>query len=393
MLESYFPVVGGMEAQGRTLALELKRQGVAPLIITRRTSPDLLREDEVDGIPVYRCGPSGGSSRNRWLFMLTCIPSLIRLRGQYDVLLVSGFRVLGIPAVLIGKLFDKKTVLKAECMGEMNGAFFTGGLDLMKMKRGSLLMRVFLVLRNRWLKQGDAFVSMYAEMTGEFRACGVEEARIHCIPNAVDPERFVPPAEALKQVIVKELDLPADRRFMVYTGRLVSYKGVLRLLRVWDEIRNRYPDVVLLLIGAGGVDVFNCEDESRRYVAEKGMDDQVIFTGPVRNVDAWLKACDLFILPTENDAFPICILEAMSSALAIISTPTGALKDVIQDGITGRIIPAGSDEALRDAMKELLGDPALCRRLGDAARRAVLEHYTPDAVVARYMELFRAISE
>jgi len=388
LLESYYPVVGGMEAQGRTLALALKREGASPFVITRRTSPDLKRTDEVDGIPVFRCGPSGRSSRNRWFFMLTCIPALVRQRWRYDVLLVSGFRVLGISALLIGKLLGKKTILKAECMGEMDGAFFFGGLDRAGLGRRSVGMRLFLAARNRWLKKAAAFVSMYSEMTEEFLSCGVTKERIRCIPNAVDTDRFAPVDAAKRERLCGELGVPVERRYMVYTGRLVSYKGVMRLLRVWDGLRREYPEVTLLLIGEGGVDVFNCEEEARRFVAEREMEEQVFFTGAVRCVDAWLKVCDLFILPTENDAFPICILEAMSASLAIITTPTGALKDVIQNDVTGRIIPAGQDEALRDAMAALLDDESLRRRLGEAARAVVLEKYTPEAVAAQYLDMF-----
>ncbi|MDD4734474.1 MAG: glycosyltransferase family 4 protein [Kiritimatiellae bacterium] len=389
LLESYYPVVGGMEAQGRTLALALKCRDAAPFVITRRTSPDLRRGDEVDGIPVYRCGPTGRSSRNRWFFMLTCIPMLIRQRRRYDVLLVSGFRVLGISALLIGKLLGKKTILKAECMGEMNGAFFFGGLDRTGLGRHSVGMRLFVAVRNRWLKTADAFVSMYSEMTEEFLSCGVPEARIRCIPNAVNPDRFAPVEGAVRHRLCEELGLSPERRYVVYTGRLVSYKGVMRLLRVWNGLRRNYSEVTLLLIGEGGVDVFNCEAEARCYVTDQQMESQVVFTGAVRCVDAWLKVCDLFILPTENDAFPICILEAMSASLGIITTPTGALKDVIRDGVTGRIIPAGQDEALRDAMVSLLGDEPVRRRLGEAARAAVLEKYTPEAVAAQYLSVFR----
>lgn len=389
LLESYHPVVGGMEAQGRTFAQMLKARGAEPVIITRRTSPDLPKQEQVDGVPVYRCGPCGRSSRNRWFFMLTCIPALIHLRRRYDVLLVSGFRVLGIPAVLIGRWFGKKIILKAECMGEMSGAFFFGGLDRLRVKRGSLLLRAFLSLRNRVLKKADGFVSMYSEMTQEFREGGVDAGAICCIPNAVDAEAFAPVDAKARARLCEALGLDAARRYLVYTGRLVSYKGVLRLLRVWKELRVRHADWTLLLIGEGGVDVFNCEEEARRYADEQKMADQTVFTGPVRNVRDWLKVCDLFILPTENDAFPVCILEAMSSGLGIITTPTGALKDVIQDGVTGRIVAAGRDEALQKAMEELLSDAGLRGRLGGAARAEVLAHYTPSAVADRYLALFR----
>jgi len=392
LLESYYPVVGGMESQGRTLVSELRRQGAEVIVITRQTSPDLPRRDRIDESLVIRCGPSGRSSRNRWLLMVTCIKALFVHRRAYDVILVSGFRVLGISAVLIGRSCGKKVLLKAECMGEMSGAFFAGGLRQYRLGAASWPMRLFIRIRNAWLRRADRFISMYSEMTGEFIEYGVSAARIECIPNAVDPARYAPVNKEARLPMLEKLGLPRDRRFIVYTGRLVSYKGVLRLLRVWQEIRAQFPDCVLIMVGEGGVDVFNCEAEARAFAAEQGMQDQVVFTGAVRNVDEYLKVAGLFVLPTENDAFPVCILEAMAAALPVLATPVGALKDVIADRVTGRIIEAGSDGALREALQEMLASPDALAQIGATARREVLEKYTPPAVARRYLELVDSLT-
>ena len=76
------------------------------------------------------------------------------------------------------------------------------------------------------------------------------------------------------------------------------------LLRVWQRIAARHPQVQLVLVGAGGLDIHACEAELRDYVRANGLADRVIFTGNVDTVPEYLRASDAFVFPTENDAFP-----------------------------------------------------------------------------------------
>jgi len=387
LLESYYPVVGGMETQARNMAQGFAEKGIEQIIVTRRTSPDLPQEELIDDIPVYRAGPTGRSSRYRWLFMLSSIPTMIRLRKKYDVILVPGFRVMGITAVLIAKLLKKKAMLKAECIGELSGEFFTGGLASVKMKRSSFLFNLFLKARNHWLIKADSFVSMYSEMTEEYLHYGVSEECITVIPQSVNAELYAPAAPEEQRVLREKLHLPLDFKLIVYTGRIVSYKGVPLMLEVWQEIRAKYPDAAIIIVGEGGVDSFNCEQEVRDYVKTHQMEKQVIFTGAVKNVDEYMKACDIFALPTQNDAFPLCLLEAMASQMPIITTTVGALKDVIHDRENGLVVQPGSAEELKEAIETLLSDEALGKKLGETALKQARQCYTRSAIVDRYIEL------
>lgn len=388
LLESYYPVVGGMETQARNLATILRDQGVEQIIVTRRTSSELASSEVVDGIPVFRSGPSGRSSRFRWLFMLTCIPLLIRKRKMYDVILVPGFRVLGIAAVLLTVLLGKRSVLKAECIGEMSGEFFTGGLDSLKMKRSAFLFRMLLSLRNRWLAKASAFVSMYTEMTGEFEDNGAPAEKITMIPQSVDQNKYCSASAEEKQELRQKLGLPANDRLAIFTGRIVSYKGVPVLVDVWRKIRDAYSDVTLVICGDGGVDIFACEDEIKAFVKEHKLEDSILLPGAVRNVDEYMRAADMFVLPTENDAFPLCLLEAMACGMPIITTTVGAIKDVITHEDTGLVMQPGSGEELHVCLTRLLDDAALGKRIGLRAREEVDAKYTRDIVARQYVALF-----
>ncbi|NIP50544.1 MAG: glycosyltransferase family 4 protein, partial [candidate division Zixibacteria bacterium] len=86
----------------------------------------------------------------------------------------------------------------------------------------------------------------------------------------------------------------------VFTGRLVSYKGLPLLLEVWRKIYDRRQNVTLLLLGTGGLDIHNCETELKAYVEENNLQETVRFTGAVQNVPDYLQAADVFVFPTED---------------------------------------------------------------------------------------------
>lgn len=392
LLESFYPVVGGMETQARNMAESFRRAGLTVIVVTRRVSPSLPARDEVDGTPVVRIGPSGASSRLRWLFAATCMPTLFRLRRQYDIILVPGFRALGIPAVILAKLLHKKCVLKAESSGEMSGEFFSGGLERMRLKPDSLPVRAALRIRNRLLARADAFASLSREQTDEFTRCGVPASRIVVIPQSVRTDRFRPASPEERKQLRRPLGIPEHCPVIVYTGRIVSYKGLPLLLQVWPDILAKYPEARMFAVGGGGVDVFNCEDDVRKFIAEKKLGGSVTLTGAVQNVEDYLRAADLYALPTQNEAFPLALLEAMACGLPCISTPVGGIPDIIRAGENGLLVPAGDAVALRDALLTLLGDSALRAKLGAAALATARTQYAREIVTQKYVDLFRRLT-
>ena len=126
--ETYYPVVGGGETQARLLADGLIANGHSVLILTRRSDAVLRQHENYGDVSVYRLAPLGSGQLKKWGLLLSSLPALIRLHNQYDLIFVSGYRIIGLTAILIGKLFRKPVVLKADSQGEMSGEFFESGL-------------------------------------------------------------------------------------------------------------------------------------------------------------------------------------------------------------------------------------------------------------------------
>ena len=391
LTETYSPVIGGGETQARALAEGLAAKGFAVTVLTRRSDTTLARTERIGPVTVYRIPPTGHQHYKKWGLMVASIPALIKLRHQYDLVFVSGFRVVGMTAVIVSKLLNKVCVLKADSLGEMSGSFFAPGLARMGLRPSAAAFRLFLRLRDSILKQANAFVAISSAVADEFKAEYVKPSSIKMIPNSVDTRRFFPVTPPEKEALRRKLGLPLGDKIAVYTGRLVSYKGLPLLLRMWRDIMTEHNHLRLLLVGSGGLDIHNCEAELKAYVSANGLQDNVRFTGSVDNVHEYLQASDMFVFPTEEEAFGISLIEAMACGLPVISTPVGGVPDILEHQHNGLLVEPGDARQLFEAFETLMNNPAFSARLGQAAWRTVQNRYCADRVTNDYIEFFRRI--
>jgi glycosyltransferase involved in cell wall biosynthesis len=389
--ETYYPVVGGGETQARLLAEGLIAQGHSVIVLTRRSDAGLSRYEAGDGVTVYRLAPVGSGQLKKWGLLLSSLPALVRLRDQYDLIFVSGYRIVGLTAVLAGKLFRKRVVLKADSQGEMSGEFFESGLKKFGISRSSLPFRLFLGCRNAILKKADAFSAISPEIASEWNSNGVPLHKIRVISNGVDTALFFPADAGRKSFLREKLNLPPSATIAIFTGRLVSYKGLPLLLEVWNEIRRSHENAKLLLAGSGGLDIHNCEARLRAYVNATGLGNDVFFLGPVQNIPEYLQAADLFVFPTENDAFPSSLIEAMACGLPVVTTPVGAINTIVAHQETGLMVQPGNHEQLFDAIKLIMTDKTLAIRLGCAGNQVVRERYSAEAMLSKYFSFFASL--
>lgn len=394
LVESFYPNIGGTERQVRLLAEDLARDGWAVTIVTRRTDGSLSPRETLGDASVRRIGPVGRGPLKKWGMMLTCLPSLVRLRRHYDLLYVPGFRVLGVPAVLVSTMFRKSCVFRAVSRGEMSGHFFDAGVE--RSRFGglvSVLFKIALPLRNRLFRKVDALVAISAEIAEEYRASGVEERLILRIPNPVDTVRYCPVSGEEKRRLRQQLKLPEGRRLITYTGRLVKWKGLPSLLKAWEHLCGDMGDLLLVLVGEGSNDIDNCADELRRLCDEKGLRDSVLFTGRVENVHEYLQASDLFVFPTENEAFGIALIEAMACRLPVVSTAVGGVRDIVRDGENSLVVPPEEPKRLEEAIRRLLSDGALANRLAAGALETARLKFARPVVAAQYQALFTSLAD
>ncbi len=390
LTETFHPEIGGGERQAALLAQGLQRRGHAILLIARRSRTGLPAEAVEDGIRIVRLPPVGAVRHARWGMLLYVPAALWRLRLDYDVLLVSGYRALGIPAVLVGRGLGKPVVLKADSLGEMSGAYFRPGLARLRLSPDGFLVRTLLRQRNWLLRRAAAQVAISGEIEAELRAAGIGPAQVWRIPNGVDTVDFRPAMPEERSRLRGVLGLPPGP-VIVYTGRLVSYKGLPLLLDAFRELGDRW-DATLVLVGEGGGDQHNCEAALRDQAGAPGLGPRVRFAGAVTRVEDWLRAADCYAFPTENEAFGLALVEAMACGLPAVTTRVGGLADYVEPDVNALVIEPGDRAALVAALEALLGDPRLRARLGAAARDSVCARFGEDAVAAHYERLLAGLA-
>lgn len=387
LTETYHPVTGGGETQARALARGLTRRGWSVLILTRRSDASQPREEWLDGARIVRLPPAGASRKRKWGLLLTAFWGLMRRRGDYAAVVVSGFRILGVPAVMATRLLGRVCLLKADSLGEMSGRYFAAGLETIGLTPTSLPFRALLKLRNGLFRRAERFIAISSSIERELAQSAVGADRIVAIPNSVDVARFHPVDAATRDSLRRRLGLPVDRVLTTYTGRLVSYKGLFLLLDAWRSEPALQEAGTLLFVGSGGLDIHNCEGELRGSVARYGLEDSVRFAGEVHDVRELLQASDVFVLPSESEAFGISLIEAMATGLAVVSSDAGGLSDIVSDGMDGLRFPSGDGSRLRHALRRLHADAALREKLGSAARESAVARYSTEMVVERYEEV------
>jgi glycosyltransferase involved in cell wall biosynthesis len=194
---------------------------------------------------------------------------------------------------------------------------------------------------------------------------GLAPGQVHVCRHGVDLAKFTISART-----------PRPGR-IVSVGRLVPKKGFDILIRACGELRRRGIAFELVLLGGGEL-----HDELLALANDQGIGDRIWMLGgrPQRDVIEQLAAAEIFalspvVLPDgDRDGIPNVLLEAMAAGVPVAATAVSGIPEVVTDGQTGRLVPPQRPDLLAEALAQLLTDPALRSRLGQAGRRHVSEH-------------------
>jgi glycosyltransferase involved in cell wall biosynthesis len=206
---------------------------------------------------------------------------------------------------------------------------------------------------------------------------GLIRENVGVIGIGVDTERFRPREE--------KPEPRGSRRLIVgYVGRFFRIKNVPLLIRSVARLVRTGADLELHIAGEGPEG-----PEMKKLASDLGLADRVRFFGDVENVSELLRTFDMYVLSSDNEANPNSLLEAMASGLPCISTDVGNVRELLDHGRVGLLVPPGDDESMAIALKRLADEPGMRAKLGDAARRRVIEHYSMSGMLDAYEALYR----
>jgi glycosyltransferase involved in cell wall biosynthesis len=391
LTESFHPVLGGGEKHIRALGSALASAGHSVSVVTRQSEAGWPAEELLDGMRVFRVPPAGAARTGKYRMVPAAMRTLIRERAAFDLLVVRGTRVLGLPGILVARALGKAVVLQAEINGEMSGQAYTWGT---RFEGGTVaqLVRAGVRVRNLLLRDADGFVAMSRAIRSEFEAAGVRPTKIAHIAHGVDRARYRPADPAEKAALRARLGLPEGADIVCYTGRLLRGKGLETLVDAFARVAVRRPKAHLLLVGSGEGQALSVEAELRERVECQGLATRVSFAGRVDAVEDHLRACDVFAFPSVYEALGISLIEAGSCGLPAVGSRTGGIVDVIEEGESGFLVEPGSVEGLGAALERLLADEGLRLRMGRQAVQFAALRFDFASTVVRYRSFFAEAS-
>lgn len=185
---------------------------------------------------------------------------------------------------------------------------------------------------------------------------------------------------ALEPVVLK-----SDGVSIGMAGRLDAIKGLNFLIKAIPEVRKRVDEKFHIYIIGDGPE----EEALRNLARELGVEELICFEGYQDNVPAWLKAWDIFCLPSLQENHSIALLEAMRAGKAIVCTSVGGNPETVEDGKEALVVPARNSEAIADALVKLIESESLRKKMGHDARERFLRNFTEDIMKKKLCEVLK----
>lgn len=183
--------------------------------------------------------------------------------------------------------------------------------------------------------------------------------------------------------------LPFDPPRILYAGRLADEKGVDIALSALAALRDRFPQIHLIVAGDGPA-----RDDLKRQASKLDLNEVVEFTGWIQpeNIPELINRSTLMVIPSRyREPFGLIAVEAAQMRRPVVAAKTGGLPEIVEDRASGLLFPSENYHACADAIATLLDDPAKARRMGEAGRSRVTRLFTLEKCVAAYDELYRKL--
>ena len=356
--------LGGSERQAVELIKRLDRSCFKPIVACFQEDGPLREELPSDILDVYKFPLKG-------FFNVTAVLQA----GQF-------LRFLGRMRVQVVQCFDFYSNVFAIPLARLSGVPV-----ILASRRDEASMRTMAQQRvERWSYYLATGVVANAEAIKDqlVKRDKVFSEKVWVIHNGLDLDRFDrqggPPSEGT---------IPQSQGLRIaVVANLRPEKGHLVLLDAAQRLTISNPQTRFLIVGDG---VMRERIETR--VRELGLTEQVQLTGAVKDIPALLRSVDIAVLPSlKNEGFPNAVMEAMAAAVPVVATDAGGTSELVIDGLTGFMVQPGNAAALGDAIGRLCDDAEVRRKMGEAGRRRIVDHFTIDRMTRKFEALYRRLA-
>ncbi len=356
-------------------------------LTTPRQGACAALEEDVDGWHFYRTPPTPSvvvPGLREWLEMRGNAARILEVaRAVKPNILHAHSPVLNaLPAIRVGRCLGLPVVY------EMRASWEDAAVDHGSTTEGSLRYRASRALETHALRGADQITTICEGLRRDIVGRGIAADKVTVIPNAVDVTAFAagsPPDEALRRSLGLE-----GATVLGFIGSFYAYEGLDLLIEALATILQQRPEARLLLVGGG-----SHEPALRQLAADLGVQDKIIFAGRVPNaqVQRYYDLIDVLAYPRRSMRLtelvtPLKPLEAMAQERLFVASDVGGHRELIRDGETGFLFPAGDAAALARTIARVLDNRAAWPRLRAAGRHFVESERTWARSVARYADVY-----
>ncbi|MEK6797009.1 MAG: N-acetyl-alpha-D-glucosaminyl L-malate synthase BshA [Spirochaetota bacterium] len=230
------------------------------------------------------------------------------------------------------------------------------------------------------MEQSDALTAVSDYLSARTKEIFGITKNIRVIKNFVDVAVFSRDAFAGSSV-VRHGSSPV----LLHVSNFRPVKDIAVLIKAFARVRKR-ADAHLVLAGDGPE-----RPAMEKLVRSLSLSQNVTFLGATDALPAIMASSDIFLLSSTLESFGLAALEAMAMGVPVVSTDCGGIREVVADGVTGRIVPVGDHEGMANAVCGLIDDVPLRKRMGDASYQRVRDEFTIERIVPRYRDVYASI--
>ncbi|MCA1726658.1 MAG: glycosyltransferase family 4 protein [Actinobacteria bacterium] len=233
-------------------------------------------------------------------------------------------------------------------------------------------------------RRADLVRCISQDLVRKAAAAGVPASRLALVPSRCDTAQFDPARyPQAREAVRRRLGIPAGEVVLLFAGALSVHKGVRHLIEAMGSLLRERDDVTCLVAGSG-----RRNGELRALARDLGVEHKARFLGsvPYSQMPELMAAADVFVLPSLDEGMPRVVLEAMAMELPVVGSSVGGIPEMVREGETGSLVPAGDSAALAGALGRLLEDRARAAEWGAAGRRVVVAEFSFERGIRRYAE-------
>jgi glycosyltransferase involved in cell wall biosynthesis len=246
----------------------------------------------------------------------------------------------------------------------------------------SLKLRLYETVDRLSLRWMDRVVCVSEGQANKVRQAGVPSRRVVVIRNAIFSDRF-DRIDAAYQERLRGMFPDPPRCIVGAAGRLSPEKGFDLLIQAAERIVGADPSVGFVLFGEG-----HMRSKLAAQIAAAKLTNRFILAGFRSDLDGFMPFLDLLVLPSYTEGLPNVVLEAFAAGVPVVATAVGGTPEVIEEGVSGYLIPPGDADILHDRIRAVLASEERRQTMGRRARQRVREHFSFEAQSDQYQRFF-----